>query len=176
MSDRVNISDQRSQTVVGRARAFETIFFGGLTVGVLDEMFAFVFYGLILGVPTQRIFQSVAAGVLGRASFEGGDKTFVLGLALHFVVATCIALVYYLASLKLPVLVRRPVVCGLLYGLVAYLVMNYIVIPLSAANSGRFSLRVFLPAFIGHAFLVGLPVALIAHRSARGHARRAASA
>ena len=154
-------------SVTGRPRAVETILGGGLAVGVLDGLFALVFYGLVLGVPKLRIFQSVAAGLLGRASFEGGVWTFLLGVLLHFVVATCIAAVYYAASLKLPVLIRRAVVCGLVYGLLAYLVMNYVVIPLSAAATGRFSLRTFLPAFIAHAFLVGLPVALIARRSAK---------
>lgn len=154
-------------TVVGRPRALDTILYGGLIVGVLDGLFALVFYGLVLGVKPTRIFQSVAAGLLGRASFEGGTATFLLGVLLHFVVATCIAAVYYAASLKLPVLLRHAVVCGLLYGLIAHLGMNYLVIPLSAAAPGRFSLRTFLPAFIAHAFLVGLPIALLARRSAK---------
>ena len=49
-----------------RARAFYTIVCGGLVVGILDLLFAFTFYGLILGVKPLRIFQGVAAGVLGR--------------------------------------------------------------------------------------------------------------
>jgi hypothetical protein len=150
-----------------RPRALDTILLGGLVVGVLDGLFAFVFYGLILGVKPLRIFQSVASGLLGRASFEGGTRTFLLGLLLHFVVATCIAAVYYLVSLKLPVLINHAVVSGLIYGLIAYLGMNYVVIPLSRIGYRPSSLRVFLPAFIAHAFLVGLPIALIARRSAR---------
>src|SRR5215210_41930 len=130
-----------------RPRAFDTILYGGLVVGIMDGLFALIFYGMILGVKPLRIFQSVASGLLGKASYEGGIKTFLLGVMLHFVVATCIAAVYYLASLKLPVLIRHAVVCGLIYGLIAYLVMNYVVIPLSAATPGRFSLRTFLPAF-----------------------------
>jgi hypothetical protein len=152
-----------------KPRALETILYGGLVVGILDGLFALVFYGLIRGTQTLRIFQSVASGLLGKAAFEGGMKTFLLGLLLHFLVATCIAAVYYVASLKLPVLIRRPVICGLIYGMLAYLGMNYVVIPLSAAGSGRFSWSAFLPAFVGHAFLVGLPIALIAWRSAAAH-------
>jgi hypothetical protein len=154
-----------------RPRAFDTILYGGLVVGILDGLFALIFYGLILGSKPIRIFQSVAAGLLGPASFEGGVRTFGLGVLLHFIVATCIAAVYYLASLKLPVLIRHAVVCGLIYGMIAYMVMNYVVIPLSAIGSRPFSLRLFLPAFIGHAFLVGLPVALLARRSAKAHKR-----
>ena len=156
-------------SATGRPRALETILYGGLVVGILDGLFAFVFYGLILGVKPLRIFQSVAAGLLGKASYEGGIKTFLLGILLHFIVASCIAAVYYVASLKLPVLIRHAVICGLIYGLIAYLVMNYVVIPLSAIGLRPTSLRVFLPAFIAHALLVGLPIALLAQRSAKAN-------
>ena len=152
-----------------RPRAPDTILYGGLVVGILDGLFALIFYGLILGVKPMRIFQGVASGLLGKASYEGGIQTFLLGVVLHFVVASCIAAVYYLASLKLPVLIHRPVICGLLYGMIAYLGMNYIVIPLSAIGYRSSSFRTFLPAFIGHALLVGLPIALITRRSAKAN-------
>jgi uncharacterized membrane protein YagU involved in acid resistance len=119
-----------------------------------------------------RIFQSVAAGLLGKASYDGGISTFLLGILLHFVAASCIAAVYYVVSLKLPVLIRHAVICGLIYGLIAYLGMNYVIIPLSAIGSRPSPpLRAFLPAFIAHAFLVGLPIALIARRFGKTNKR-----
>jgi hypothetical protein len=50
--------------LVMRARAIDTIPLGGLLIGLFDLIFAFTFYGLILGVPVLRIFQTVAGGVL----------------------------------------------------------------------------------------------------------------
>ena len=150
-----------------RPRAFDTIFYGGLAIGILDGLFALALYGLILGGSPVRIFQAVAAGLLGAAAFEGGIPAFLLGVLLHFVVAASIAAVYYLASLAFPSLIRHPVPGGLICGMIAYLGMNYVVIPLSAARSAPFSLSMFLAGIIGHAFLVGLPVALLARRSAR---------
>jgi len=164
------LKDSSDGAYFGRPRALETILPGGLVIGIFDLLFAFTFYGLILGAQPMRIFQSVAAGVLGRtAASEGGIRTFLLGILLHFVVATCIATVYYLATLILPVLIRHAVVSGLLYGMVAYLGMKYIVVPLSAIGQrGRLPrLPIFLTEIIGHAFLVGLPVALLARRSAK---------
>ena len=154
-----------------RPRAFDTILYGGLVVGVLDGLFALIYYGWILGVKPIRIFQSVASGLLGNASFEGGTPTFLLGILLHFVVAACITAVYYAASLKLPVLINQAVVCGLIYGLVSYLGMNYVVIPLSAVGPRSFSLPVFLTAIIAHALLVGLPIGLITRWSAKANKR-----
>ena len=154
---------------VARARAIDTIPLGGLLIGLFDLTFAFTFYGLILGVPALRIFQTVAAGVLGRPrAYEGGVSTFLLGIVLHFLVATCIAAVYYLATLVLPVLLRHPVVSGLIYGVVAYFGMKYIVTPLSAigARGTLPRLPILITELIGHALLVGLPVALVARRSA----------
>lgn len=152
-----------------RARAIDTIPLGGLLIGLFDLIFAFTFYGLILGVPLLRIFQTVAGGVLGRPrSYEGGVPTFLLGIVLHFIVATCIATVYYLATLVSPILIRHPVVSGLLYGVVAYFGMKFIVTPLSAIG-GRGTLPrlpILITELIGHALLVGLPVALVAYRSA----------
>jgi hypothetical protein len=171
MSEHAFTHSNAAAPILARPRAFDTILYGGLVVGILDGLFALVFYGAILGVKPIRIFQSVASGLLGRASYEGGRGTFLLGILLHFVVATCIAAVYYLASLKLPVLIRHAVISGLIYGLIAYLGMNYIVIPLSAIGLRPTSFRTFLPAFIAHAFLVGLPVALIARRSAKANRR-----
>jgi hypothetical protein len=155
-----------------KARAFNTIVYGGLVVGIFDLLFAFTFYGLILGAPPLRIFQSVAAGVLGRpTAIEGGVRTFLLGILLHFVVATCIASVYYLATLILPVLIRHPVLSGLTYGMIAYLGMKYIVVPLSAIGQrGRLPrLPIFLTEIIGHALLVGLPLGLLASRSGKAN-------
>ena len=155
---------------VARARAVDTIPLGGLLIGLFDLLFAFTFYGLVLGVPVLRIFQTVAAGDLGRErSYAGGVRTFLLGIVLHFVVATCIAAVYWLATLVLPVLIRHPVVSGLIYGVVAYFGMKYVVTPLSAlgARGTLPRLPILLTELIGHALLVGLPVALLARRSAK---------
>jgi hypothetical protein len=167
----MNVSAPRHQSSKRKgARPFDTIPLGGLVVGILDGLFAYVFYGLVLGISPVRIFQSITAGLLGRASYDGGTRTFLLGILLHFVVATLIAAVYWLASLKLPALVNRPIVSGLIYGMIAYLGMNYLVVPLSAIGYRPTTLRLFLPAFIAHAVLVGLPIALIARRSAQRNA------
>jgi hypothetical protein len=97
--------------------------------------------------------------------------TFLIGILLHFLVATCIAAVYYLATVVLPVLIRHPVVSGLIYGVVAYFGMKYLVTPLSAigARGTLPRLPILITELIGHALLVGLPVALVARRSAKAN-------
>ena len=167
MSENI-LAGQMTASSSERPRPLQTIFLGGLVVAILDGLFALTFYGLILGVNPLRIFQSVAAGLLGSQSFSGGVKTFLLGLLLHYCVASCIATVYYLVSVKLPVLINHAVVSGLIYGMISYLGMKFVITPLSAIGRRPVPrLSIFLTEIVGHALLVGLPIALVARRSAR---------
>lgn len=169
MSESVLARPVADTALTGRPRAFDTIVYGGLAVGVLDIAEAFAFWWMRSGVSPSRILQSVASGLIGAEAYKGGWATAALGLLLHFLIAFIIAAVYYAASLRLPSLITRAVVCGLVYGVAVYFVMNYVVLPLSAfpQRPGPFSLAPFLNGVIGHALLVGLPVALFARRSAR---------
>jgi hypothetical protein len=161
-----NDASRLKRPALGRPRAFDTILYGGLVAGVLDALDATIFNGL-QGVGAARVWQYVASGVLGRAAFGGGLKAAALGLSLHFLIAFIVAGVYYGASLYLPTLLRRPVLWGLLYGVAVYFVTNHVVIPLSAAPPLSLSLASLLNGVVGHALLVGLPIAFIARRSQR---------
>jgi hypothetical protein len=134
---------------------------GTIVVGILDLADALIFFGL-RGVAPIRILQSIASGLLGRAAFSGGWQTAVLGVLLHFFIAFTIVLVFMLASRRIQGLTRRPILSGLLYGLAAYCVMNFIVVPLSAAASGARSWPVLVNGIAIHMLGVGLPASLFA--------------
>lgn len=142
---------------------------GTLTVGVLDGADAALFFGL-RGVSPVRVFQAIASGLLGRQAFAGGLGTAALGVALHFFIAFAIVATCLAASRKIPLLVRRPVVSGIVYGVAVYLVMNLIVVPLSAAASGARSWPVILNGVLIHMFGVGLPSTLVARAAFTGRA------
>jgi len=156
-----------------RPRAFNTIVYGGLAIGILDITDAITFFGIRNHLTPIQVLQSVAGGLLGRDAFKGGLKTALLGLFLHFFIATTIATVYYFLSRILPLLIRHAVLAGLVYGLAVYVVMTYIVVPHSAygPRANPIPLAVSLNGVIGHALLIGLPVALIAMRSAKANQR-----
>src|SRR5437870_2015665 len=144
-----------SNHALARPRAFDTIVYGGLAIGVLDIFDAITFYGIRNGLKPARIFQSIAAGLLGReAAVSGGMKTVLLGAFLHFLIAFTIATVFYFVSTILPTLTRHAVTSGLVYGVGAYFVMNYVVLPLSAIGPRTpIPWAVFLNGVIGHALL-----------------------
>ena len=55
-----------------RPHALDTILYGGLVMGILDEMFVLIFYGPVLKIRPVRIFQAIASGIqLGKAAYEG---------------------------------------------------------------------------------------------------------
>lgn len=142
---------------------YRAIFWAGLIAGTMDISAAFTTSALRGGTPA-RLLRYIAGGLLGPEAFQGGTGTAALGLALHFLIATAWAAIYYAASRKLRVLVRRPILCGLLYGMVVYCVMNLVVLPLSALPKPTFTLSGVL---IGASILmvcIGLPIALIVRR------------
>ena len=147
---------------------WKTLLLGGLVVGGLDLVDAIVFFGT-LGATPVRILQSIAAGLLGRDVSRGaGFASAALGLALQFFNGFLIVTFYYLASRVFPILTRRPVVGGLVYGPLVHLFMYFVVIPLSAIGKPSNSPAIMTNGLLGHALLVGLPAALFSRRADEG--------
>lgn len=139
-----------------------TIIFGGLAVGVTDILWAIVMNGL-KGRSAVWVLQSVAGGMLGTATFQGGLRTALLGMVIHFTIATCWFTAFYLASRRWPALARRPWVYGPLYGILVYLMMYQVVLPLSAYHTAGIKVGPeLLKGLFIHIFGVGVLTALIA--------------
>jgi hypothetical protein len=130
-------------------------------VGVLDITYAIVFSYFRSGTSPQRLLQSVASGALGRDAFTGGWPTAAAGLGFHFFIAFTITAIFFFAASRLPVLVRNPLLSGPLYGIGVYIVMNWVVIPLSKIGPRPFPpMPVFVSGMLVHMFVIGLPIAL----------------
>lgn len=138
---------------------------GGLTAAVLDIAYAFIVFGL-RGVSPIAILQSVASGLLGKASYAGGTTAAALGGVLHVAIALVMAAVYGVASHFLPTLSKRPWLWGPAYGLGCYVVMNFVVLPLRFGPRPAPDLDLLLGGVAIHMFGVGLPIALFAARAA----------
>jgi hypothetical protein len=140
-------------TTNASARPLPAILVGGLIAGTLDAAVAFYTFG-------SRMPQGIASGLLGRSSFQGGAATWILGLGLHFFIALSMATVYYAASRRLPFLKEYPLICGLFYGMALYLVMNLVVVPLSAIHArGPIARPDLIEGLLVHTILIALPIA-----------------
>jgi hypothetical protein len=147
------------------------ILYGGLTVGTLDLIDAFVFFGIRSGAQPMGILHSIAAGFLGRdAARAGGVTTAIVGLFSHYLVAFSIVTVYVLLSRAIPVLRKQWLVCGLVFGVIAYFVMTWFVVPMSNAGNHRITFALPVTAVMTngiliHMFGVGLPAAYFARKT-----------
>lgn len=153
----MDVATAHTDSAVGQPNGLLAIMVGGVIVGVLDLAYAIFVYN-----PRNPILvpQTIASGVLGAKSYSGGAQTAVLGVILHFLIALGAATVYYLASLKFTVLVRRAILSGLIYGALVYFFMHAVVLPLSAVPYGHMPLFYQICEFVEHWFCVGLPIAL----------------
>jgi len=143
--------------------AMLAVLWAGFACGVLDITAAFVVYGFF-GAKPVPLLQGIASGLLGPKAFDGGLATALLGLLCHFVIAFGAAIVYFVASRALRVLVDQAVVFGALYGVAVYFFMNRIVLPLSAVAKRPFSLKLMIVGVVIHIFCVGLPISLSLRR------------
>ena len=148
-----------------RRRAALNVLLGGLVAVTFDITYACTFWAIKAGARPQRIFQSVAKGLLGPASYQGGVKTAALGLFLHYFIATTMSVVYYFAAREWPLLHKYPLRCGAVYGLGLWVVMNYVVLPLSAAGRGSQDGMWVVLSILVHMFLIGVPIAFFTQRA-----------
>jgi hypothetical protein len=133
---------------------------GGLVAGTIDVGVAC----LINQRSIPFILHAIAGGLLAERSFSGGAATIALGLVLQELMGILIAAIYVYASTRLPDLRRRWTIFGLAYGVVIFIVMNYIVVPLSAwQHFPQFGPIKFI-ANLGAMLLFGLIVAGFASR------------
>jgi uncharacterized membrane protein YagU involved in acid resistance len=84
--------------------------------------------------PPGRVLQTIASGLLGEASYAGGSTTMGLGLGLQIAMSFVIALIYNIAFSYVAGIRHSPLMSGALYGVVIFVVMNFVVVPLSRAH------------------------------------------
>ena len=148
-------------SAVTRKSAILAISAGGVIAGAIDLTQACLLFGWDIPL-------SIAAGLLGRQALYGGVTTYLLGVLLHFFIATSFAVFYYAASRKLTFLTEHPIVCGLAYGAGVELVMRLVVLPLSALHArGPYELGDMIQGLLVHMIVVGLPISFSIRRFAK---------
>jgi hypothetical protein len=144
------------------SNASRAIFWGGLIAGVLDISAAFVSSGL-RGRSPLWVLQSIASGLLGAESFQGGLATAALGAACHFLIAFVACAVFYAASRSLSFLVQHFILSGLLYGVAVYAFMNLVVLRIAFQNRISYPPAVLVTGLLIIIICVGLPISLVVH-------------
>jgi hypothetical protein len=130
-----------------------TVLAAGIIAGTIDIGAA----SLINGLSPMVILPAVASGILGKDAFTGGTVTALLGLLVQWGISILIAAIYLMVTAPWPGMRRRWRLTGVLAGVAIFMVMNYLVVPLSAAPfRPHFSLHQLLTAFTPYKFVANL--------------------
>lgn len=129
------------------ASAWRTVVGAGATAATLDLTYVFTLYYFLRGVTPQRVLHTIASGIYGQASYDGGWTTAAVGFAAHYFILIVAAWWYFLASRYIGALRRHTIACGIAYGVAIYCCMNFVVVPLSNAPFAKkaFDLTITFP-------------------------------
>lgn len=136
----------------------------GLLTGVIDGLFSSILSVFFYGSTVTRLFQGVASTLLGKAAFDGGTSTALLGLLMHFGVAFGWSAIFLFLALRSS-WIRRVLASpygvarvASLYGPFIWLVMSLVVIPLLLHRPPAINWRWWIQ-LIGHIPFVAAPIA-----------------
>ncbi|THD06913.1 hypothetical protein [Rhodanobacter lindaniclasticus] len=144
-----------------RSSVLSSILCGGLLAGTIDIGAA----SLINRINPLIILRAIASGVLGPAAFRGGLPVSLLGLVLQWAMSLLIAAIFVMAARRMTGLRERWIVAGLAYGVAVFVVMEFVVVPLSAAMNPQFTVASLLENVLAM-LLFGLIVSFFARRLA----------
>jgi hypothetical protein len=134
-----------------------------LLTGVVDGLFSSILSVAAYHSTVSRLFQGVAAVLLGSEAFTGGTATVAFGVLMHFGVAFGWSAVFLFLALRWPwvraVLNSRYGVAKIasLYGPFIWMVMSLVVIPILLRQAPTITIRWWIQ-LIGHIPFVGLPI------------------
>ena len=135
----------------------------GILTGVVDGLFSSVLSVAFYHSTVARLFQGVAAALLGTGAFAGGISTAALGLLMHFGVAFAWSAVFLFLVMRSRWVRERlaspygVIKVAAFYGPCIWLVMSLAIIPLLFQRPPSITIRWWIQ-LIGHAPFVGLPI------------------
>lgn len=137
-----------------------------LVAGTLDILSAFVFAGMA-GMSAIAVLTFVASGPFGSAPTPAAGWA-IVGLLVHYAIMACMVAAYMIAARRMPILLRQPIIAGLLYGLLLWGIMYWVVRPLRWPEIPLpHTAKGISEQLFSHCILVGLPIAWIASRMLR---------
>jgi hypothetical protein len=132
-----------------------------LAGGFMAATFDFFAAMLIYGGTASGVAHAIARGWYGDAVKTMPPIVDVIGIASHYMILLIAAAVFVLTSLRFPVLRQRAWITGPLFGVCIYVVMHFVIVPLSAVHKINNPHGIqFIEEFAGHMFVIGLPIAL----------------
>ena len=133
--------------------------------GSLDILFAMILT-LAFGRQISGMLRYVGSGPFPQAMDMGATGA-ILGLVVHFALMAIMATVLMFYLRANPAQLDKAIMVGLVYGLLTYLVMNLVVVPLRFGTPLPPKTLSIATQLFAHIFLVGIPMVLVAKKYLR---------
>lgn len=131
----------------------------GIAGGICIDLFIYVTSLLPAHASILSLWQFIASTGFGKVAYTSISYAWV-GLAMHFCVSIGWGIGYaYMAHTK-PVINRQPLISGFLFGLVVYIVMQFVLFSVQALKTPD-AVSVYM-GILGHTVFFGIPVAFAA--------------
>ena len=138
----------------------------GLIVGTLDILAALIqVYSKTQKSPIV-VLNFIASGVFGKEAFSGGTKMAAYGLFFHYLIAFGFTLLFFVLYPKLKGIISNKLALGIVYGLFIWLVMQFLIVPLSQAPPMKLSVQGAVTAILILIVCIGIPLSWLAKRYA----------
>ena len=133
----------------------------GLLTGFLDGIVAIIQYLIKGGEHPEKIFRYISSAVLGKAAYAGGNAAITWGVVFHFAIAMLFSIGFYFLYPVLRKLMAGKLLMGVCYGIIAWVIMNLAVVPMSRIGTFPADVKGAVTAALILIFMIGIPNALL---------------
>lgn len=131
-----------------------------LIAGTFDILLVFLESYLLNNIKPEIVLKFITSGLIGVKAFEPNKLLVMLGLMIHYAITAIVAIIYIKPNTFNQFKINNKYLSGILYGLCVWLIMNFIVIPLSNTPTLNRSIFEIAISIIIQIVAVGLPIAL----------------
>lgn len=142
---------------------FVTVLQTCLLTGTLDALAAIL---ISYKIPPAVIFKFIASGWFGKEAMSGGTSMILCGLIFHYLIAAFFTVALFWLYPGTVKVLKNKYLIGIIYGLTIWVIMNYVVLPMTniPKSHGHLELISLLKGIAALIICIGLPAALIADR------------
>ncbi|MCF6404867.1 hypothetical protein L3C95_18350 [Chitinophaga filiformis] len=145
-------------------RFWKAVLLTTLIAGTLDIIAAHVDQTIRTGAFPHRMFYVIAGGAIGlKTALNGGPLIIALGVFIHYFISFSFTLFFFLLYPAISKVSSNKYLNGLLYTIFVWVMMNFIVLPLTALPSRPFVFNIHqVTGFLVLAVVFGTPISLLA--------------
>lgn len=139
------------------------ILWTGLLAGTLDGLSAIINFSIQTGKDPSIVFRFIASGVFGKPALNGGTGMVLWGVLFHYAIAFIFTILFFTLYRRLNLQRINKFLMAVIYGLIVWVCMNLVVVPLSNTPPLVFHLDQAILAAAILIVCIGLPISLMAH-------------